>query len=104
MTADHIRKQNGCRESIGSSINNVTFSKYYSNVTGPAMARYQEKVELCGFDPYLLNKSDCSGELAKFPCVIVEYYVLETSWPTGKQIKAYKFLEAYNFFETFFTL
>ena len=53
-----------------SSINNITF---YSNVTGPAEARYQEKVELCGFDPYLLNKMDRSEELAKFLCVIVEY-------------------------------
>ncbi|EDO30929.1 predicted protein [Nematostella vectensis] len=85
-----------------SSVNSVTFSEYYSSLAGPTKERYREKVNLCGFDPYLLKPSQCSDDLADFPCVeypdIVNYLVLQTSWATGQQMKAYKSLEAYNFF------
>ncbi|XP_068743560.1 uncharacterized protein [Montipora capricornis] len=85
-----------------SAIPSVTFSDYYADLTGPAKTRYREKVVACGFDPYVLKKSDCSDELASFPSVgypdIVNYLVLQTSWITGEQMKAYKSMEAYNFF------
>ncbi|EDO26314.1 predicted protein [Nematostella vectensis] len=85
-----------------SSVNSVTFSEYYSSLAGPTKERYREKVNLCGFDPYLLKPSQCSDDLADFTCVeypdIVNYLVLQTSWATGQQMKAYKSLEAYNFF------
>ena len=83
-------------------IDSPTFCKYCSTLLGPAKARYKEKVNLCGFDLYLLKKSECSDELADFPAVeypdIVNYLVLQTSWVTGQQMKAYKAMDAYNFF------
>ena len=80
----------------------LTFSEYYSSLTGPAKARYRQKANLCGLDPYILKTSDCSDNLTDFPSVeypdIVNYLVLQTSWATGQQMKAYKSLDAYNFF------
>ena len=84
------------------SIGSPRFSEYYSTLLGPAKARYKEKVNLCRFDPYLLKISECSNEFADFPAVeypdIVNYLVLQTSWVTGQQMKAYKAMDAYNFF------
>ena len=80
----------------------VDFSEYYAGFTGPAKTRYREKVLTCGFDPYMLKKSECSEDLADYPSVeypdIVNYLVLQTSWITGQQMKAYKSMDAYNFF------
>ena len=80
----------------------VAFSEYYAGLTGPAKTRYREKVLTCGFDPYMLKKSECSEDLADYPSVeypdIVNYLVLQTSWITGQQMKAYKSMDAYNFF------
>ena len=50
----------------------------------------------------MLKKSECSEDLADYPSVeypdIVNYLVLQTSWITGQQMKAYKSMDAYNFF------
>lgn len=50
----------------------------------------------------MLIKSECSEDLADYPSVeypdIVNYLALQTSWITGQQIKAYKSMDAYNFF------
>ena len=71
----------------------VDFSEYYAGLTGPAKTRYREKVLTCGFDPYMLKKSECGEDLADYPSVeypdIVNYLVLQTSWITGQQMKAY---------------
>ena len=81
---------------------NVAFSEYYAGLTGPAERRCDEKVFTCGFDPYMSKKSDCGKDLADYPSVeypdIVNYLVLQISWITGQQMKAYKSMEAYNFF------
>ena len=57
---------------------------------------------MCGFDPYSLKNSDFSEDPAHLPAIeypdIVNYLVLQTSWATKQQMKAYKSLEAYNFF------
>ena len=29
-------------------------SEYYNSLSGPAKARYKEKIDICGFDPYSL--------------------------------------------------
>lgn len=65
--------------------------------------RYFQKVEICdGIDPYCLKKKDLSYEFADFPPVsfpdISNYLVLSTSFYTSKQMKAFKSMEAYNFF------
>ena len=74
------------------------FSKYYAGLTGPAKTRYREKVLTCGFDPYMLKKSECIEDLADYPSMeypdIVNYLVLQTLWITGQQMKAYKSVDA----------
>jgi len=66
-------------------------------------ARYLQKIEICdGIDPYCLKKKDFSYEFIDFPSVsfpdISNYLVLSTSFYTAKQMKAFKSMEAYNFF------
>ena len=57
---------------------------------------------MCGFDPYSLKNAVFSEDPTQLPAVeypdIVNYLVLQTSWATKQQMKAYKSLEAYNFF------
>lgn len=78
------------------------FSEYYSSLDNACKARYREKVNLCGFDPYTQKKLDFSDDLALLPKIeypdIVNYLVLQTSWATNSQMKAYKSTDAYNFF------
>ena len=56
---------------------------------------------MCGFDPFKL-KSDFVEDTSIWPQVeypdTVNYLVLQTSWATKDQTKAYKSLEAYTFF------
>lgn len=84
------------------SANDLLFSQYYYNLSGPAKARYKEKVYICGFDPYILKKSEFSEDMIYLPAVeypdIANYLVLHTSWATKQQMKAYKSMDAYNFF------
>ena len=81
---------------------NIQYSDYFVGLEGPAKSRYQEKVTVCGFDPYALRKSDFSENIELLPKVqypdIVNYLVLQTSWATKTQMKAYKSMDAYNFF------
>ena len=55
-----------------------------------------------GCDPYLMKMGEFSVELKDLLTVeavdITNYLVLQTSYYTRHQIKAYKSLEAYNFF------
>ena len=81
---------------------NIQYSDYFAGLEGPAKLRYQEKITVCGFDPYALRKSDFSENIELLPKVqypdIVNYLVLQTSWATKTQMKAYKSMDAYNFF------
>jgi hypothetical protein len=52
-------------------------SEYFSNLSGPARGRYQQKVNLLGFDPYKLKKSDFSEDQALLQSVD---YGLRVSW------------------------
>ena len=53
-------------------------------------------------DPYLLKKKDFSYSLEALPSIefpdVCNYILLETSFYTNKQMKAYKSLEAFNYF------
>ena len=102
-----IRHVGGITISKMASANNMSsrapvFSEYYNSLTGPEKVRYKEKIDMCGFDPYSLKNADFSEDPAQLPAVeypdIVNYLVLQTSWATKQQMKAYKSLEAYNFF------
>ncbi|XP_078658592.1 uncharacterized protein LOC144903975 [Branchiostoma floridae x Branchiostoma belcheri] len=77
-------------------------SPYAQSLCAVAKGRYQEKVAKIGFDPYALGRSAFLSDLALLPDVeypdIVNYLVLSTSWAMNQQMKAYKSMEAYNFF------
>lgn len=81
---------------------NIQFSEYFFSLDGPTKHRYCEKVNEIGFDPYALKKSDFSEDFAMIPRVeypdIVNYLVLQTSWATNQQMKAYKSMDTFNFF------
>ncbi|KAJ8929668.1 hypothetical protein NQ314_017631 [Rhamnusium bicolor] len=57
-------------------------------------------------DPYSLKDSQLSYSAADFPPVnnmdIVSYLVLTTSYYTSEQMKAFKSLHAYKYFEAWF--
>lgn len=78
------------------------FSEYCGSLKGAEKTRYKEKVELCGFDPYSLKNSEYNDDSTHLPCIeypdIVNYLVLQTSWATKQEMKAYKSMDAYNFF------
>ena len=86
---------------IACDVNNQ-YSDYFSCLEGPAKSRYQEKITVCGFDPYALRKRNFSENIELLPNVqypdIVNYLVLQPSWATKTQMKAYKSMDAYNFF------
>ena len=78
-------------------------SEYVRGLDERTRSRYLQKVKLCdGNDPFCLLKRDLSSHLSKYPAVefpdICNYLVLQTSFYTAKEMKAWKSLEAYNFF------
>ena len=77
----------------------LMFSDYCTSLEQSARSRYKEKCRKCGFDPYALKPSDFDADLPKveYPD-IVNYLVLQTLRLSKEQMKAYKRLEAYNFF------
>lgn len=81
----------------------MDYSEYAKALKGPARTRYCEKISnTLGYDPYNLNKSELSYDLEDLPGVeaidITNYLVLQTSYYTASQMKAFKSLEAYNYF------
>ena len=67
MLVDNHSVKYGFRGHVSSA--SVAFSEYYAGLTGPAKTRYREKVLMCGFDPYMLKKSECNEDLADYPGV-----------------------------------
>lgn len=81
----------------------ATLASYFDGLPIVAKARYREKIKLIGsLDPFLLPTNRGLAELSTLPPVeasdIVSYLVLQTSFLTPKQFKAYKSLESYNQF------
>lgn len=83
-------------------VNSPILSAYCDKLDPLTKKRYIEKVKVCGFDPYELKKSQFKDELKLWPSIeypdIVNYLLVQTSWATKEQMKAYKSLDAYNFF------
>ena len=66
-------------------------------------ARYDDKLKIIdGKDPYEMDKSEWSGDMSDWPDVaypdIVNYLVFTQSAYTLAELKAYKSLQAYNYF------
>ena len=75
-------------------------SAYALKLTGDVLIRYADKITaIKHFDPYTLPMEAFSQDLSFLPDVtaidIMNYFVLTKSIYTGKQIKAYKTLQAY---------
>ena len=72
----------------------------YADILPPeAKARYLDRIEIIGGpDPFssdfVGDKSDVVPPVSA--CDLISYLVLQTSFITSKQFKAYKSLEAYN--------
>lgn len=80
---------------------------YSQRLLGNDKVRYLDKVLACGnIDPYELFGSDLSSDSKLWPPIshidIVNYLVLTTNSVSKDQMKAYKSLEAHNFFTSGF--
>ncbi|XP_062288031.1 uncharacterized protein LOC133993176 [Scomber scombrus] len=78
-------------------------SRYCESLDPISKERYREKIiKYVGCDPYMMKKSDFSTDLNDLPAIeavdITNYLVLQTSFYSKEQMKAYKSMEAYNFF------
>ena len=96
---------------MSASSSNDTFSKYTENLGGDLRDRYLSKCSLIGVqDPYNLPASiykdlqsfSSAGMAESLPDVayqdVYNYLVHQQSCYTGKELKAYKSLEAYKYF------
>lgn len=80
-------------------------SDYYLTVTGDVKARYYKKLEIIhDIDPYSLGDSELSRNLNIIPSVLlidlVNYLIISYSFYTGQQLKTYKSLLAYKYYES----
>ncbi|KAH7956862.1 hypothetical protein HPB52_013019 [Rhipicephalus sanguineus] len=77
---------------------------YFDELVGPARARYETKIKMCDdIDPYRLSIGrDATTDADLLPATtyadIFNYLVFTTNYVTQEQMKAYKSLEAHNFF------
>eukprot|EP00794_Sanderia_malayensis_P004485 gene4485-5080_t len=76
----------------------VLLSEYASNLDEHVKKRYIEKIGSIKIDPWLIPKAKLDPEclLPLEACDLLSYVVLETSFYTNKQFKAYRSLQAYN--------
>lgn len=85
-------------------------SDYFKNLASvgvDVVERYAKKIEIINsVDPYTLDDNDLSVSIDRFPPVtsmdIVAYLVLTHSFYTQEQMKAYKSLLGYKYFEAGF--
>ena len=78
-------------------------SWYCLDLDPVARERYIQLINrYIGRDPYLMKMSEFSSETKDLPAIegidIANYLVIQTSYFTKQQMKAYKSMEAYNFF------
>ena len=91
-------------ETMASSLDkNIELSNCAKGLAVDIQERYKIKIAQCeGTDPYTVKKAICRNKIDNYPAVlfldICNYLVLQTSFYTTKQMKAYKSMEAYNNF------
>ncbi|KAJ8965333.1 hypothetical protein NQ317_012081 [Molorchus minor] len=76
-------------------------------MTRDVKSRYDAKIELIdNVDPYPLGANELNRNLSFLPTVsimdMVNYLILTNSFYTGQQLKAYKSLNAYKYYEAGF--
>ena len=73
-------------------------SEYAKKLTGNVKQRYLDKISNIGVDPILISEKKYNPEC--LPLVeaadLLSYLVLDTTFYTNKQFKAFRSLEAYN--------
>ena len=87
------------RESVPKSQDEIpVLSFYVENLESHVRERYLKKISVVGVDPAAIPSEQFSSEC--LPPIevsdLLSYLVLETSYYTNKQFKAFKSLEAYN--------
>ncbi|XP_037508471.2 uncharacterized protein LOC119384903 [Rhipicephalus sanguineus] len=74
---------------------------YETTLSPKDRERYNEKIQLCGVDPFKMQAADCIADVNLWPRVdasdICEFLVLRTSFVTRQQLKARKALDGHNF-------
>ncbi|KAG0430515.1 hypothetical protein HPB47_022642 [Ixodes persulcatus] len=79
---------------------------YFEELVGLTGARYESKVKMCdGVDPYTLRVGADTAPVADVqPATthvdIIDYLVLSTKYVSLQQMKAFKALNACNYFKT----
>ena len=74
-------------------------SEYAKNLQPHVLLRYKEKISAVGIDPFLVNEKNFDPDrLPPLQSIdLVSFLVLETSFYTQNQFKAFRSLEAYNY-------
>ena len=103
MLGRHLEWQEFC-ERHDVSMAEAQLSAYYNDLEEKAKSRYREKLEKLGgmTDPYLNWQSEASIDWQLWPDVeypdIFNYLIESPSVYTGESLKAYRSLDAYNYF------
>ncbi|XP_017350013.1 CCR4-NOT transcription complex subunit 4 isoform X6 [Ictalurus punctatus] len=100
--SDEVRNSDG-GQGVKSRMDEMAESLYCTGLHTITRERYKQKItKYVGCDPYAMKRSDFSTELKCLPAIeavdISNYLVLQTSFYSRKQMKAYKSMEDYNFF------
>ena len=88
----------GSEQAFISSNSRLMISEYAAKLDGNIKSRYLEKIAVIGIDPLLIPKQKFDPEC--LPPVeasdLLSYLVLDTSFYTNAQFKAFRSLQAYN--------
>jgi hypothetical protein len=89
--------------SFSSRVNMATKGTYYESLQGDVRKRYDEKTSVVNGDPYMMAKGEFSKDRREWPEVtnmdIIQFLVYKESAYSQDQLKSYKSLDAYRFFQ-----
>ena len=99
-----LKEPDKCTEKImqdKSSQTRIPISEYAKKLTGNVKQRYLDKISNIGIDPVLISEKKYDPEClppveAADLLILLSYLVLDTSFYTNKQFKAFRSLQAYN--------
>lgn len=75
---------------------------YKASLDNFDLQRYEEKIKICGFDPYSIKESEYSTDLSLLPNITevdrLDYFIYNTNFFDKQSMKCLNSLEAHNFF------
>lgn len=82
-------------------------SEYFCSLTGEVKIRYIDKIKIIkNNDPFAFTLNELNANLEELPEVttmdLVNYLILTHSFYSGQQLKAYKSLQAFKYFDAGF--